>query len=88
MSALDYAIIAIIAVWFILAIVYIIKHGSCGCGGKRGGKCSRCKGCNVRTDNRGSCECCKKTSKDLKGNKKLVQKNTDNRGEIEPNGGN
>lgn len=49
MSILDYIILGIIAVWFILAAVYIVrqkKRGKSCCGGGCGSSCNcKCSGC-------------------------------------------
>lgn len=43
MKPLDYVIIAVVAVWFVLAVRSILRHrGGCSCGGTRG-----CSGCSM-----------------------------------------
>lgn len=54
MKPLDYVIIAVVAVWFVLAVRSILRHrGGCSCGGSAHG----CSGCSMSSGTHGSSGC-------------------------------
>ena len=56
MKTADYVIIAVILIWFGIAVRIMIKNrGGCGCGPASGncGSCAKCRGCSGCRAHRG-----------------------------------
>ena len=62
MDLLSILLLVLVALWFVLAVVYMVRHRGCGCGGAcgcrrgngcAGGACGRCGRCDCK-NNRGS----------------------------------
>ena len=44
MNVASYILLALVIAWAIFAVWHILRHGSCGCGGKK--SCGKlCRGC-------------------------------------------
>ncbi len=63
MDLLSILLLVLVALWFVLAVIYMVRHRGCGCGrgcacGRRrgngcaGGACGRCGRCDCKNDRR------------------------------------
>ncbi|MCI6020953.1 MAG: FeoB-associated Cys-rich membrane protein [Clostridia bacterium] len=62
MDILSIIILVLLAIWFVAAVIYMIKNkGGCSCGGSSCGSCTDCKnGC-------GGCNGCKRCNPSERG---------------------
>lgn len=44
MNALSYILLGLVLLWSLFSVIHILRHGSCGCSGKKscGKSCSGC----------------------------------------------
>ena len=60
MKLADYVIVAVILIWFCIAVRIIIKNrGGCSCGAGAGRNCSGCSVCKADGKRRSGCSACK-----------------------------